>query len=143
MSGQAADGVRAARVLVVDDCRLSRALAERALAKAGYTVYAAESGAMAVEALVGGARQRRTASLELPRFDILVIDVNMPGLSGPDTVKLIRSRGSAVPIIACTGSESDQDRDACLTAGCNGYVTKPFRPEALVEACRSVLRPAA
>lgn len=131
------------RVLVVDDCHLSRALMERALTRVGFQVYFAESGTVAVDAIVGGARHRRAASVELPRFDILLIDVNMPGLSGPDTIRQLRLRGSRVPIVACTGSDSDDDRDQCLRAGCDHYVRKPFRPEALVEACQAVLKKAA
>lgn len=141
MGGQAVPS--GSRVLVIDDCRLSRALAERALTKAGYTVYAADSGIAAVEALVGAARHRRAAEVELPKFDLLIIDVNMPELSGPDAVRVIRARGGRMPIIACSGSDLEKDREECLRAGCDAYVVKPFRPEALVEACRSVVTRAA
>lgn len=126
------------RALVIDDCSLSRMLAERSLCKAGYTVVAAESGMIALQAL-----EKCREGSGLARFDIVVIDVNMPGMSGPEIVREIRARGCMVPVIACSGSREVDIRKRCIDAGCHSFVTKPFRPATIVEACDNALKKAA
>jgi CheY-like chemotaxis protein len=139
--GQQSDqgmNAQARRALVIDDCSLSRILAQRSLTKAGYTVVVAETGMIALQAL-----ENVPEGSGFARFDIVVIDVNMPGMTGPEIVREIRARGCTVPVIACSGSRELDIRKQCLDAGCHSFVTKPFRPETIVRACDDAIGKAA
>ena len=131
------------RILIVDDCTLTRRLMESVLGRAGFDVYFAESGAVAIDALVGGARGRRSMVDGLPSFDLLLVDVNMPGLSGPETVRRLRSRGFTKPVVACSAGDSEEDVAACLAAGSDAFVRKPVSAQALLAACEGILSRAA
>jgi CheY-like chemotaxis protein/HPt (histidine-containing phosphotransfer) domain-containing protein len=89
-------------------------------------VTVAENGAMALE------------TLERERFDLILMDVQMPTLDGIETAVAIRSReritGGHVPIIALTAHAMVRDRERCMSAGMDGYLTKPIRPAMLLDA---------
>jgi CheY-like chemotaxis protein len=78
------------------------------------------------------------AVLEHDRFDVVLMDVQMPGLDGLETTRLIRERGLAVPVVAVTAHAMKGDRERVLAAGMTGYVTKPIRPQLLYEAVEGV-----
>lgn len=104
-----------ARVLLVEDNRVSRRLAQKMLGGAGLVVTAASSGEEALELAAGSA------------FDLVLMDVNMPGIDGLETTRRLRAVPGFgdVPIVAVTGQAFDSDRDACLAAGMTGFTTKP------------------
>ncbi len=87
-------------------------------------------GALAVDAA------ERTA------FDVILMDVQMPEMSGFDATAAIRAReqatGAHVPIIAMTAHVMHGDRERCLAAGMDGYVTKPLMPDSLRKALADV-----
>ena len=117
-------------VLLAEDHPISRALAERLLAKLGYRVRAVESGRAAL------------AALEEARYDVVLMDVEMPRLDGLATTRRIRGSGrdyADIPIIALTANAMEGDEQRCLAAGMNGYVSKPFDRETLLEAIGRVL----
>jgi signal transduction histidine kinase/HPt (histidine-containing phosphotransfer) domain-containing protein len=123
-------------VLLVEDDPLSRRVAQIALQKAGHTVAVADNGSAALELL----RQRR--------FDLVLMDVQMPAMDGIETTRAIRQMeaelGGHVPIIALTAQALSGDRERCLQAGMDGYLVKPIRPAALLDAVdRLGLAPAA
>jgi signal transduction histidine kinase/HPt (histidine-containing phosphotransfer) domain-containing protein len=124
-SGQRVTGPKLS-VLLVEDNSLNRRLAQIALGKAGHTIMAVDSGDRALEAL----RQQR--------FDLVLMDVQMPGKDGIDTTREIRRMerecGERVPIIALTAQALSGDRERCLEAGMDGYLVKPIRPTALLDA---------
>jgi signal transduction histidine kinase/ligand-binding sensor domain-containing protein/ActR/RegA family two-component response regulator len=118
---------RAARplaVLVADDSPVNQLLVRRLLEKAGHVVTVVETGVAAIEAVAQS------------RFDAVFMDVQMPEMNGFDATSHIRAsetdeRRRRLPIIALTAHAMQGDRERCLAAGMDGYVSKPIRPEAL------------
>ena len=103
------------RVLLADDEPVNRMIAEMMLADAGLIVDQAEDGSQAVR--MAGER----------RYDVILMDMQMPKLSGVEAARAIRTRrGQLVPIIAVTANVFEQDRQECLAAGMNDFLAKPF-----------------
>jgi signal transduction histidine kinase/ligand-binding sensor domain-containing protein/CheY-like chemotaxis protein len=121
------------RVLVAEDNGVNQALAAGLLRRDGHLVTIVDNGAAAVSA---------TATEE---FDVVLMDVQMPELSGLDATAAIRARelttGAHVPIIAMTAHAMHGDRDRCLAAGMDDYLAKPVGRDALRRAIRGVVRP--
>jgi two-component system phosphate regulon response regulator OmpR len=117
----------APHLLVVDDDRRIRDLLSRFLLSEGYRVTTAESAADA------------RAKLEGLRFDLLILDVMMPGESGFDLAKRLRS-ASNVPILMLTARDEAQSRIEGLTIGADDYVGKPFEPRELSLRIANILK---
>ncbi len=115
------------RVLVVDDEPQIRRVLRSTLAARGYEVQDAPTGEDAL------------ASLRQNRFDLVLLDVNMPGMGGLEACREIRA-GSAAAIIMLTVSDSEEDKVAALDAGADDYVTKPFGMPELLARIRAALR---
>jgi PAS domain S-box-containing protein len=116
------------RVLLAEDNVVNQRLAVRLLEKRGHRVEVACNGAQAVELL-------RT---EGP-FDLIVMDVQMPEMDGLEATRAIReAEGEAhIPIIGVTAHALQGDRERCLEAGMDDYISKPFRASELFEAIES------
>jgi PAS domain S-box-containing protein len=121
-----------ARILVAEDNLVNQEVALHILRKLGLRADAVANGAEALAALA-----------TLP-YDLVLMDMQMPEMDGLQATRLIRDPHSAVryheiPIIAMTANALQRDRERCLEAGMNGYVTKPVCPQALVEALNTWL----
>jgi DNA-binding response OmpR family regulator len=115
------------RILVVDDDRDIRDLVAIKLESAGLEVVTRADGDEALEAgLEGG-------------WDVIVLDVMMPGMSGIDVLRALRDRGVTTPVILLTARGQEKDIEAGLAAGADHYVTKPFSPRALLERVTAAL----
>jgi len=114
-------------ILVVDDEPKIVKLARDYLERNGYQVVTAEEGNMALTV----ARHERP--------DLIVLDLNLPGLDGLDVCRALR-RESDVPIIMLTARVEETDRLIGLELGADDYITKPFSPRELVARVRAVLR---
>jgi DNA-binding response OmpR family regulator len=117
----------AARILVADDDRNIADLVRMYLAKAGYDVTVAPDG------------DRTLQLLREQDFDLLVLDIMMPGTDGLQVLRRLRRR-SDLPVIFLSARSSDIDKVAGLQIGADDYVTKPFNPWELVARVQSVLR---
>jgi two-component system KDP operon response regulator KdpE len=115
------------RILVVDDEPQMRRVLRSTLSALGFVVADAESGEAAME------RVREE------KFDLILLDINMSGLSGLETCRAIRSR-SDVGIIMLTVRDRSLDKIEALDAGADGYVTKPFDVNELLARIRATLR---
>ncbi len=116
---------RKLRVLVAEDNPVNRKVTSKILERAGHTVHLVENGDQALDAL------------EERRFDIVLVDVNMPGTSGLDVVKLYRFahlNEPRLPIVALTADATTETRRLCEAAGMDGYITKPVEAERLLDA---------
>jgi two-component system KDP operon response regulator KdpE len=117
----------AGRILVVDDDPQIRRVMRVTLTGQGYEVDDVRSGDAALEKL-------RDA-----RFDLVLLDVNMPGMSGLEVCREIRSQ-SEISIIMLTVRDSEDDKVAALDAGADDYVTKPYNAPELLARIRAALR---
>jgi len=117
----------AGRILVVDDDPQIRRVMKVTLTGQGYEVTDAMTGDAALDLL-----RERT-------FDLVLLDMNMPGSSGLETCRSIRA-GSEIAIIMLTVRDSEADTVAALDAGADDYVTKPFKTPELLARMRAALR---
>jgi len=120
-----------AHILVVDDDARLRALLQRFLTEQGFRVSTAENAATARAALADMA------------FDLLVLDVMMPGETGLQLTAALRAEGQEVPILMLTANGAPDDRIAGLDQGVDDYLAKPFDPRELALRIRTILRRAA
>jgi signal transduction histidine kinase/ActR/RegA family two-component response regulator len=114
------------RILVAEDNEVNQVVVSRMLERAGHTVAIAADGQQAVEMCSGGA------------FDLVLMDVHMPVLDGFEATARIREmdRSKAIhrPIIALTANAMNGDRERCLEAGMDGYISKPVSRDELLDA---------
>jgi two-component system, OmpR family, KDP operon response regulator KdpE len=115
------------RILIVDDEPQIRRVLRTTLAAQGYEVFDARTGEDALQAV----RDQR--------FDLILMDMNMPGMGGLDACREIRA-GSDAAIIMLTVRQSEQDKVAALDAGADDYITKPFGMPELLARIRAALR---
>jgi signal transduction histidine kinase/DNA-binding response OmpR family regulator len=124
-------GIGQLQVLLVEDSLVNQKLAVAVLNRHGHEVFIANNG---LEAL---------AALETRNFDLLLMDVQMPEMDGLQATREIRAAeqgtGRHVPIIAMTAHALKEDRQRCLTAGMDEYVTKPIHMKELIETIEAVM----
>jgi signal transduction histidine kinase/CheY-like chemotaxis protein len=128
---------RRLRILAAEDDPFNQQLVERLLRRRGHDVRVAGDGRAAL------------AALEHDRFDLLLLDLRMPGCDGFQVIAALRRReratGGHLPVIALTARAMNSDRERCLRAGMDDYLAKPFRAAELFGVLERVLggRPAA
>jgi|HubBroStandDraft_2_1064218.scaffolds.fasta_scaffold00687_2 signal transduction histidine kinase/CheY-like chemotaxis protein len=120
-----------ARVLLAEDNPVNQTLVVRVLEKRGYTVKVTSDGRGALEALENG------------QFDVVLMDVQMPGMDGFEATAAIRAKemlaGGHIPIIALTAHALKGDKEQCIAAGMDSYLSKPIRAIELVSTIESLL----
>jgi two-component system, OmpR family, KDP operon response regulator KdpE len=117
----------AGKILVVDDDPQIRRAMRATLTSRGYEVADARTGEEALDELRAGS------------YDLVLLDMNMPGLGGLETCRLIRA-GSETAIIMLTVSNSEKNKVDALDAGADDYITKPFSMPELLARIRATLR---
>jgi two-component system, OmpR family, KDP operon response regulator KdpE len=117
----------AGRILVVDDDPQIRRVMRVTLTGQGYEIDDARSGEAALE------------KIRDQQFDLVLLDMNMPGLGGLETCRAIRAQ-SEVAIIMLTVRDAEADKVEALDAGADDYVTKPYHPSELLARIRAALR---
>jgi len=121
---------RVPKLLVVDDSKVMREMIVACLrADPELQFTQAASGLEAIE------------QLSLKRFDLLLLDLNMPDIGGIEVVQFVRSQETtrALPIVVVTTRGDDASRDRALEAGASLFVTKPFAPERILGDVRALL----
>jgi two-component system sensor histidine kinase RpfC len=120
------------RVLVADDNAVNRKIAGRILEAAGHLVRLAETGEAALDAL------------ESQDFDVAVLDVHMPGMSGIDVARVYgftaSGHGARVPLVALTANVLPETQRGCLEAGFRAFATKPIHADELVRVVEDLGR---
>jgi CheY-like chemotaxis protein len=117
------------RILLAEDNAVNQKLALRLLSQMGYRADVASNGLEAVE------------SVERQTYDVVLMDVQMPELDGLGATRRICARhpaGKRPRIVAMTANAMQGDREMCIAAGMDDYVTKPIRVDALIDALNSV-----
>jgi signal transduction histidine kinase/CheY-like chemotaxis protein len=119
------------RILLAEDNRINQRLAVSILEKHGHSIELASNG-----------REALIAFAQAP-FDLVLMDVQMPEVNGFEAARAIRDQdrlsGKHTPIIAMTAYAMEGDRERCLAAGMDAYVTKPVKPEALFRAIDNLI----
>ncbi|MBI3666888.1 MAG: response regulator [Acidobacteria bacterium] len=125
------DKLAGLRVLIAEDNPVNRKLVTRLLEKRSVVPVTATNGHEVLRALDGGS------------FDLILMDIQMPGMDGLEATVAIRRRekaaGGHMPILAMTAHAMAGDREKCLEAGMDGYITKPMNPAELYGAIAEVL----
>ena len=114
---------RLLRVLIAEDNRVNQRVAARILEKRGHTVLLAGTGREAVDVF------------QKEPVDLVLMDVQMPEMDGIEATRAIRqlATGVSTPIVALTAHAMSSDREMCLSAGMNDYLSKPINPDRLIE----------
>lgn len=113
-------------ILLADDNPVNQRLTMRMLEKAGFSVEIAGNGRQAVDKI--------TVAPET--YDLILMDIQMPEMDGIEATKAIRRNGFNLPVIALTAGALTEDRQACLEAGMDDCLTKPFRSEEMIGIIR-------
>ena len=116
------------RILIVDDEPALRRALRTSLVASGFAVEEAGSGEEALE-IFGRSR-----------FDLVLLDINMPGMGGVETCRRLRGQGAEAGIVMITVRDSEDDKVQALEAGADDFVTKPYRFRELLARIREVLR---
>jgi two-component system sensor histidine kinase RpfC len=120
---------RPLRILVAEDNSVNRKVTAKILRRAGHDPHLVETGDAALDAL------------EQDRFDLVLLDINMPGTSGLDVVKLYRFAHMGdpyLPMVALTADATTETRSLCQEAGMDGYITKPVEAAHLLKVIQEV-----
>jgi len=107
------------RILLVEDNPINALLARALLTREGCSIDHATRGDEAI------------AAVKVGTYDLILMDMRMPGLTGEETSRKLRKLGVATPIVALTANAFEDDRHACLAAGMNDFLVKPLSPDAL------------
>ncbi|MEJ8837023.1 hybrid sensor histidine kinase/response regulator [Ramlibacter sp. AN1133] len=131
LAASAPPALEGARVLLVEDNLINQQVAGEILQEAGVTVQIAENGAQAVQ------------RVQDERFDLVLMDMQMPVMDGVTATERIRALGLDVPVIAMTANAMASDRERCLAAGMNDFLSKPIHPQELYRVVAAWLPAAA
>jgi two-component system sensor histidine kinase/response regulator len=122
---------RPLRILLAEDNPINQRVALHILSKAGHTTVAVSNGKEAL------------AALATERFELVLMDIQMPEMDGLEATRAIRAAeeetGRHIPIVAMTAHAMKGDRDRCLAAGMDDYVSKPVQPDALFRVIQSAV----
>jgi len=102
------------KVLLAEDSKGCQVLAHRILTRYGLEVVIVDNGKEAIE------------KARMEQFDLILMDIQMPGLNGLEAAKKLREEGITTPIAALTAYAMPEDRARCLAAGCDDYISKPI-----------------
>ncbi|HXJ09907.1 MAG TPA: response regulator [Burkholderiales bacterium] len=118
-----------AQILVVDDSTTMRQMVAFTLTSAGHEVVEAPDGNQAL------------ATAKTKKFDLVITDVNMPGMNGIDLVQSLRALPDCkfIPILVLTTEAGAELKQKGKSAGATGWIVKPFNPEVLLETLKKVL----
>jgi DNA-binding response OmpR family regulator len=123
--------MRTVRILVVEDDAMIAQGLQTGLRQAGFAVDCTHDG------------RRAALALQSERFDLVLLDLGLPGRDGLEVLRELRRRGDATPVIVLTARDDKETRVGGLDAGADDYIVKPFDLDEVTARIRSVLRRAA
>ena len=119
------------KILSVDDSSSMRQIIKSCLNKEGYEIFEAEDGDVALEKIKSG-----------EKYDLFLVDVNMPNMDGITLIKEIRKLGdlNATPIIMLTTESQPERKAEGAKAGATGWIVKPFEPDSFIKVINRILK---
>ena len=122
-------------ILLADDNPVNRDIATRMLERKGHEITTAENGIEAVDRFLNGT------------FDVILMDLEMPGISGIEAARQIRAKEKAssiatplyTPIIAMTAHDEETEKTACLVVGMDGFITKPINMKTIHQIIQKIV----
>lgn len=114
-------------VLVVDDNKINQLITKKIILNNNYKCTVVESGMAAL------------AIVEMEKFDVILMDINMPLMNGFETTIRLRQNGIKTPVIALTAFDKEEIVEEALSAGINDIIIKPFEPMLLFKAINQLL----
>lgn len=133
-SGSGGAGRSAGRVLVAEDGPDNQRLIAHILGRAGYEFDIVDNGREALKAIEDAAARSRP-------YAVVLLDMQLPEMDGYEVARALRGRGLSGPVIALTAHAMTGDREKCIAAGCDAYLSKPFSQDDLVAALRGASKP--
>jgi CheY-like chemotaxis protein len=123
------------KILLADDNPVNRDIATRMLERKGHEITTAEDGNQVVERFLNGS------------FDVILMDLEMPGISGIEAARQIRAKEKAssvetpvyTPIIAMTAHDQETQKTACLVVGMDGFITKPLDLKTIYQKIQEIV----
>ncbi len=115
------------KILIIDDELILRQTLARILQSAGFEVTTAENG------------EQGLAFLETTIFDLIYLDIRMPGLTGPEVLKLVHASHPTIPVVLFTAQPDINSAVDALRSGATDYLLKPLRPELIIERTKTIL----
>ena len=116
------------KILIAEDEETNYFYLETVLKRTGATLFRARNGEEAVKVCE-----------DQPTLDLVLMDIKMPDLNGLDATRMIRKFNATLPIIAQTAYALVGERNKCLSAGCNDYISKPINRESLLKMITSFI----
>ncbi|MCX2681168.1 response regulator [Galbibacter sp. EGI 63066] len=116
------------RILVVEDNKINQVITKKMLAKEGVNCDVADNGYEAIELT------------KKNEYDLILMDIHMPGISGLKATEEIRKFNKDIPIIALTALTLDESTEDFFSSGCNDIITKPFKPDAFYKIIGSAIK---
>ncbi len=123
---EATPTIKDCRLLLVEDCSDNQQLISFIVKRAGAQIDVRENGQLGVEAALQAQQQGKP-------YDVVLMDMQMPVLDGYQATATLREKNYHGPIIALTAHAMSHDREKCINAGCNDYLTKPIKRKLLLE----------
>ena len=115
------------KILIIDDELTLRQTLARVLQRAGFEVTTAESG------------EQGLAFLETTSFDLIYLDIRMPGLPGPEVLKLVHAGHPTIPVVLFTAQPDINSAMEAIRSGATDYLLKPLKPDAIIERTKTIL----
>ena len=122
LAARGGDAPLALRILIVEDNAVNRAVITDQMVQLGHHPTTAEIGFVALDRLAN------------ERSDLVPMNMQMPGISGPDITRRLRGTSNALPVIGVTANATTEDRRICQAAGMTGFLAKPVTPDRLAGA---------
>lgn len=118
-----------ANILLIEDLAVIRRLIQVAIEPLGHQLTQVATGEEALQAIDGH------------RFDLILLDIGLPGLDGWEVLRKVRGRAewATIPVVVVTAHGDQADEDLAMQLGANAFISKPFRPNILVEAVAAIL----
>jgi len=114
-------------ILLVEDNLVIQKIESALIVHLGYRAIIAATGELAL------------IYCEQQRFDLILMDMQLPGIDGIETTRRLRAKGIKTPIVAITGNDTIDDKNACRSAGMNGFLVKPIKKEQLTSVIERFL----